>query len=101
MFLLDELKRQKGVSRKEYTRLNNSISESLDDAEDGEEEMGEDDGNEKEMVVDDDDDHDDDDDEWVDFPVIWKSVNVTPVHKKESMQIVKGFYFQICTTTLS
>ena len=54
MFLLDELKRQKGVSRKKYTRLNNSLSESIDDAEDGEEEMGEDDGNEKDMVVDDD-----------------------------------------------
>ena len=45
--LLDELERQKGVSRKKYTRLNNSLSESLDDDEDGEEEMGEDDGNEK------------------------------------------------------
>ena len=58
MFLLDELKRQKGVSRKKYTRLNNSLSETLDGAEDGEEEMGEDDDNEKEMVVDDDDEVD-------------------------------------------
>ena len=47
VFLLAELKRQKGVSRKKCTRLNNSLSESLDDAEDGEEEMGEGDGNEK------------------------------------------------------
>ena len=36
VFLLDELKGQKGVSRKKYTRQNNS-----------EEEMGEHDGNEK------------------------------------------------------
>ena len=50
------------------------------------------------------------------FPAIWKSANVTPVHKKESKQIVKnyrpnpfpflqntlkGFCFQICITTLS
>ena len=55
VFLLDELKLQKGVSRKKYTRLNNSLSESLDDAADGEEEIGEDDVNEKEIVVDDDD----------------------------------------------
>ena len=57
VFLLDELKRQKGVCRKKYTRLNNSLSESLDDAEYGEEEMGEDDSNEKEMVVDDEEDY--------------------------------------------
>ena len=63
MFLLDELKREKGVSRKKYTRLNNSLSESLDDAKEGEEEMGEDDGNGREMVVEGDDDDDDDDDE--------------------------------------
>ena len=58
VFLLDEFKRQKGVSRKKYTRLNNLLSKSLDDSEDEAEEMGEDDDNEKELIVVDDDDDD-------------------------------------------
>ena len=83
---MDELKRQTGVSRKEYTRLNNSLSESLDDAEDGEEEMGEDNGNEKEMVV-----NDDDDDEVIELNKIINSTldYMTQSDKRELTELLK------------
>ena len=84
MFLLDELKQQKGVSCKKYTRLNNPLSESLDA--DGEEEMGEDDGNEREMVVYDDNDGEVDE--------LMKIINytldyVTQSDKKELTELLK------------
>ena len=84
VLLFDELKQRKGVSRKEYTRLNNSLPESLDDAEDEEEVMGEDHSNENEMVVD-----DDEVDELTKF--ITSTLDyVTQSDKKELTELLKG-----------
>ena len=63
--LMDELLRQNGTSREEYTRRNNVIAKSLDaaaDDDDADTIAADDDDDDDDVDVDDDDDDDDDDD---------------------------------------